>query len=93
MHMGGCEESDGRHRPRILVGMGSRCRGGPGPKIRRGRHVAVHETVTTNPRKAERTLSKLVSQGRHTANTASLYTWCRRRHARPDRTTRDLGRN
>ena len=38
-HMGDSEGSDDRHRPRILAGMGSRHRGGPGPKAPRGRHA------------------------------------------------------
>ena len=35
----GNEERDGRNRPRILIGMGSRCRGGRASKASRGRHA------------------------------------------------------
>ena len=37
--MGGVTGSDGGHRPRILVGMGSGRRGGPDPKTPTGRHA------------------------------------------------------
>ena len=54
--MGVNEGRDGRNRPRILVGMGSRRKGGRGDAAPRPPEVdtlAVHDAVTTNSRKAQ----------------------------------------
>ena len=70
--MGGNEGSDGRNRPRILVEMGSRCRGGPDLKAPEADMLAAHEAVTTNSRKAQNKFGKMFNQRRDVARTASL---------------------
>ena len=76
--MGGVTGSDGGHRPRILVRMGSRRRGGQGPKTPRDRHAGCtrrHNHELMNSRKAQQKLQKLgklVNQRRHAAHAASL---------------------
>ena len=49
--------------------------------------LAAHDAVTTNSRKAQQKLGKLVNQGRHAAHTTSL-DQLRTRHALRDRATR-----
>ena len=71
-HMEGNAASEGVHRPRILAGMGSRCRERPEPKTPEAAMLAVHDAITINSLKAQQTLSKLVNQGRYATHASSL---------------------
>ena len=69
--MGGLKRSDGRNHPRVLAGMGGE-EGDRAPRPPEADMLAAHDAVTTNSRKAQQKLGKLVNQGRHAAHTTSL---------------------
>ena len=71
-YMGGLTGSDGRNCPRVLAGMGSRCRGGPGTKDPRGRHPGCVRRSHYELHESPTTAGKLVNQGRHAAHTSLL---------------------
>ena len=63
--MGGLEGSDGRNRPRVLAGIGLGEEGDRASRPPEADVLAAHDAVTTNSRKAQQKLGRLVNQGRH----------------------------
>ena len=61
--MEGLKGSDGRNRPRVVARMGSRRRGGPGPKVPEADMLAAHDAVATNSRRSPTEIGKAGQPG------------------------------